>query len=174
VRAVYQCTRVACGKLLSSAPVLGHEMDPMDLPRFEVKRKAQPNSKRRAYNTVLHSPAWARLRQRVFARSKGLCEMKLWGCTGKATALHHEIYEDDLAAQIESAKVDLKQFKAACRGCNLLERERRITSRVLGTPQLAGPQPARSGTSFVVGKDGTLTTVEIGLYNSGAGAPQEG
>lgn len=136
VRVVWQCVG-RCGKRLASAPVLGHDVNPLDLPRFERRKKAQPNSRKRDYQKFLHSPAWARIRRRVMDRARGLCEMRLWGCTGRATEVHHVDYEAGLEGLDADGQVDLRKFKASCRGCNLLEREQRITRHVLGPAEEA-------------------------------------
>lgn len=95
-----------------------------DLPRAVVVRRKQPNSKRRAYQAALKSKHWRDLRERVFARAGGVCEVD--GCKAKAAHLGHLHYRT-LSKETED------DVRAECVAHSKEEREQRITRAVLGS-----------------------------------------
>ncbi len=123
-RATYQCPK--CGRALRTAK-LGHPQRLMDLPIFErVRRERKPNARGRAFAAFLRTRVWREQSQRIQRRDRFRCRLRLPGCTFRSTTAHHLTYERFGGDERDSDLV------AACRECNLLERERRITRRVLG------------------------------------------
>lgn len=57
--------------------------------------------------------AWRRMRARVLHRDKYLCQLRLPGCTIKATQVHHV-----LGRSVSGD--DPRYLVASCRSCNLL------------------------------------------------------
>ncbi len=123
-RATWQCPK--CRRALRTAK-LGHPLDLMDLPLFERGRKERrPNAKGRAYAAWMKTHTWRAHAKRILLRDRYRCRLRLEGCTFRATTAHHVTYDRFGGDERDSDLV------AACRECNLLERERRITRRVLG------------------------------------------
>lgn len=132
-RAVWQCSRPACGKVLVTAPALV-DIDLATLPRFTPRPKKQPTARKRAFLAHYRTKEFAEIRRVVLVRCCGKCELQFAGCRGKATQLHEVTYGPDGGLpRLPDGRVDLRRCKGACRACNLLERERRLTAGVLGT-----------------------------------------
>jgi hypothetical protein len=139
VRAVWQCIRPACGKVLSTAPVLGLDLDVLALPRFEHRRKPQPTARKRKFLAHYQTAEFREIRRVVLVRCLYRCELEGATCTGIATQLHEVTYGPDGGLpRLPDGRVDLRRCKGACRNCNLRERERRVAARVLGTTGSAG------------------------------------
>ena len=123
---VWQCS---CGRIVGK--VSARELREIDsdelmrLPWAVQKRKRVPNSRKREYQKALHSKHWKDLRERVLERDGGICQLKLWGCTGRATTVDHETYERLGNERDEDCR-------AACEACQQREREQRIKAHVLG------------------------------------------
>lgn len=94
-----------------------------EMPRAVAVRRKQPNSKRRTYQAALKSAHWKKLRERVFERSKGRCEVD--GCTAPAAVLGHKHYRT-LGSETE------EDVRAECTEHSLQEREERIARGVFG------------------------------------------
>jgi 5-methylcytosine-specific restriction endonuclease McrA len=100
----------------------------MDLPTFQTRRpEKKPTARGREYQAFLRSRVWKETAKRILHRDRFLCRLRYSDvCTGRATTVHHVTYERFGGNEYD---VDLV---AACSACNLLERERRIVSRVMG------------------------------------------
>lgn len=99
--------------------------DVSKLPIYRPVPKKRPNSRKRAYQAALHSAHFRKLRKQVLERDDFRCQMNLSGCTEIATTANHKTY-DRLGAELPD------DLEAACNSCQLRERERRLTRKVLG------------------------------------------
>ena len=124
VRIVWQCPEC----LLIPGPVPGrcYPEDPDALPWVKMKKKSQPNSKRRAYNAALKTARFKELRRLVIENAGGLCQRQGRNCTIEATQAGHLTYER-LGNEL------LGDLEANCAACNAEERVERITRHVLGS-----------------------------------------
>ena len=81
----------------------------------------KPTAKKRRHARAMKSRRWQELRLMVLARDSYICRC----CEGLATEVHH-LPDAVYGEETEDVLV------AACRDCNLKEREFRITKAVLG------------------------------------------
>jgi 5-methylcytosine-specific restriction endonuclease McrA len=99
----------------------------MSLPTFQTRRpEKRPGRQKREYLAFLRSRVWKEQSKRILLRDRFKCQLRYEGCTFRANTAHHVTYE-----RFGGDEFDL-DLVAACNECNLLERERRITRRVMG------------------------------------------
>jgi len=70
--------------------------------------------------------AWRKLRLRVLDRDRWLCQLRLEGCTRRATTVHHIVGK--------GISDDMKDLCSACESCN----------QRIGDPTRADPDPRGS------------------------------
>ena len=61
---------------------------------------------------------WRKVRQRVFQRDDGLCQLRGPNCTGRATEVHHRYGRLTPGQPLNESDYDLNQLIATCRTCN--------------------------------------------------------
>lgn len=122
---MWQCP--SCQRVIRKA-TLGHPLVLMDLPVAGRRRpERKPNAKGRAYKRWLETREWREQAKRVIRKFRYRCQLRYAGvCTYRATQAHHLTYDRFGGDERDS------DLTAACRECNVLERERRITRRVMG------------------------------------------
>lgn len=77
-----------------------------------------------AGNGIYGSQAWQAVRRRCLERDGFRCQIRLEGCSGRASAADHVVELED-----GGAPFDLGNLQAACRSCNTAKRNRRVAER---------------------------------------------
>jgi 5-methylcytosine-specific restriction protein A len=75
-------------------------------------------------DAVYRHRAWKPLARKVLERDGYVCQIRLPGCTGRATAADHVVEWRD-----GGAKYDMANLQAACAACNTAKRNRRQAVR---------------------------------------------
>ena len=73
---------------------------------------------------IYQSAAWRAVRRRVLERDGKVCQIRLPGCRGVATAVDHIVELDDGGAELDPGNL-----QAACVPCNTAKRNRRVAQR---------------------------------------------
>lgn len=86
-------------------PIAKEKKKPKPIPKESAKRKIE----NKAYKTL----------RKVYLENHPFCEVKMKGCTKKATEIHHD--------QGRGIKLnDVESFVAICRSCHMLVEEKNI------------------------------------------------
>jgi 5-methylcytosine-specific restriction protein A len=75
-------------------------------------------------NSVYQDPRWRKVRRLVLERDGHQCQLRLDGCTGKATQVDHTIDLGDGGAPYDPANL-----ASACKPCNIAKRNIGVAAR---------------------------------------------
>lgn len=87
-------------------------------------------------NPVYKTPHWRAVRLRVLERDQHQCQIRRPGCTGHATEVDHITSMSD-----GGAKFDPANLRAACKKCNVGQRNADVARRARGEAPATGPVP---------------------------------
>ncbi len=74
-------------------------------------------------------PEWKAVRLQVLARDGYRCMIRLPGCTGRATQVDHIVSMSNGGSRLDPANL-----RAACRSCNIAQRNIDVAARARGEP----------------------------------------